>query len=90
MKMNETKQQHKHKDCKQLLGTLSEYIDGELSEELCHVLETHMEDCENCRIVVDTLRKTVNLYHTTSETEILPGDIRQRLFKSLRIEEFLD
>ena len=88
--MNETKQQHKHKDCKQLLGTLSEYIDGELSEELCHVLETHMEDCENCRIVVDTLRKTVNLYHTTSETEILPGDIRQRLFKSLRIEEFLD
>lgn len=88
--MNETKHQHKHEDCKQLLGTLSEYVDGELSEELCQVLEIHMEDCENCRIVVDTLRKTVNLYHMTSETEILPGNIRQRLFKSLSIEEFLD
>jgi predicted anti-sigma-YlaC factor YlaD len=88
--MNETKQQHEHKDCKQLLGTLSEYVDGDLGEELCHVLETHMEDCENCRIVVDTLRKTVDLYHMTAETDILPGDIRQRLFKSLSIEEFLD
>ena len=88
--MYDTKQLHEHKDCKQLLGTLSEYVDGELSKELCHVLETHMEDCENCRIVVDTLRKTVNLYHDTAETEILPGDIRQRLFKSLNIEEYLD
>ena len=88
--MNETKKKHEHKDCRKLLGSLSEYIDGELNEELCSVLEQHMEDCEDCKIVVDTLRKTVNIYHLTAETETLPSDIQQRLFKSLNIEEYLE
>jgi predicted anti-sigma-YlaC factor YlaD len=65
-------------------------VDGELSNELCNILEHHMEDCEDCRIVVDTLRKTVNIYQMTAETEELPGDMRQRLFKSLKIEEYLE
>jgi anti-sigma factor (TIGR02949 family) len=88
--MIETKKKHEHKDCRKLLGSLSEYVDGELNEELCAMLEHHMEDCEDCKIVVDTLRKTVNIYHTTAEAESLPGDIRQRLYKSLNIEEYLE
>jgi anti-sigma factor (TIGR02949 family) len=86
--MTETKNKHEHNKCRQLLGTLSEYVDGELNAELCQVLEQHIEDCEDCRIVVDTLRKTVNIYHTTAETEVLPSDIRQRLYKSLNIEKY--
>lgn len=88
--MNETKKRHEHKNCRELLGSLSEYVDGELSNELCNILEHHMEDCEDCRIVVDTLRKTVNIYQMTAESEELPGDIRERLFKSLKIEEYLE
>lgn len=88
--MNQTMKKHEHKDCRKLLGSLSEYVDGELSEELCSVLEHHMEDCEDCRIVVDTLRKTVNIYHLTAEAETMPSDIRQRLYKSLNIEEYLE
>ena len=88
--MNETKKRHEHKNCRELLGSLSEYVDGELSNELCNILEHHMEDCEDCRIVVDTLRKTVNIYQMTAESEELPGDMRQRLFKSLKIEEYLE
>ena len=88
MKM-ETKKRHEHKNCRRLLGSLSEYLDGELDEELCSVLEQHMEDCEDCRIVVDTLRKTVYLYHESAQTDDIPTDIRQRLYKSLNIEEYL-
>jgi anti-sigma factor (TIGR02949 family) len=88
--MNEINKKHEHKDCRKLLSSLSEYVDGELSEELCQVLENHMEDCEDCRIVVDTLRKTVYLYNKTSQTENIPSDIRQRLFKSLDLEEFIE
>ncbi len=88
--MNNLTKKHNHEECRQLLGTLSEYVDGELSEELCHVLEAHMEECENCRIVVDTLRKTVYLYHKTSDSEEMPKDIRQRLYKSLNLDEFLE
>jgi anti-sigma factor RsiW len=88
--MNPTMKKHKHENCRQLLGTLSEYVDGELSEELCSVLEHHLEDCVDCRIVVDTLRKTVYLYHKTAQAEELPSDTRKRLFKTLNIEEFLE
>jgi anti-sigma factor (TIGR02949 family) len=89
MMMN-TNKRHEHKNCRKLLGSLSEYVDGELDEELCSVLEQHMEDCEDCRIVVDTLRKTVYLYHESAQAEDIPSDIRQRLYKSLNIEEFLE
>lgn len=88
--MMETKKKHEHKNCRQLLGSLSEYVDGELDDELCSVLEQHLEDCENCRIVVDTLRKTVYLYHESTQDETIPTDIRTRLYQSLNIEEYLE
>jgi anti-sigma factor (TIGR02949 family) len=88
--MMEPKKLHEHKNCRQLLGSLSEYVDGELDDELCSVLEQHLEGCEDCRIVVDTLRKTVYLYHENTQDEAVPTEIRARLFKSLNIEQFLE
>jgi anti-sigma factor RsiW len=49
--------------CRDLLGQLSDYVDGELDPELCRALEAHMAGCDNCRTVVDTLSETVHLYH---------------------------
>jgi anti-sigma factor (TIGR02949 family) len=88
--MNNFTHKHTHDECRRLLGTLSEYVDGDLSEELCSILEEHMEECDNCRIVVDTLRKTVSLYHKSAESEKMPTDIRQRLYKTLNLDEFLE
>jgi anti-sigma factor RsiW len=88
--MTGSTRKHEHKDCRKLLGSISEYVDGELSEDLCSVLEQHLMDCEDCRIVVDTLRKTVYLYRTTAKEENISSDMRQRLFKSLNIEEYLE
>jgi anti-sigma factor RsiW len=76
-------------ECKYLLGSLSDYIDGDLSEEICAEIERHMAGCENCRIVVDSLRKTVYLYRVTSDQEALPDDVRQRLFHSLNLDDYL-
>jgi anti-sigma factor RsiW len=44
-------------DCHSLLASLSEYVDGELEETICQEIEAHMADCENCRVVVDTLQR---------------------------------
>jgi anti-sigma factor (TIGR02949 family) len=88
--MIEPKKNHEHKNCRQLLGSLSEYVDGELDEELCSMLEQHLEDCEDCRIVVDTLKKTVYLYHATAQDDTIPSDMRERLYKSLNIDDYLE
>ena len=82
--------EHIHsQQCKQLLGSLSDYIDGELQAELCSIIEQHLLECDNCRIVVDTLRKTVELYRQTSGPAELPGSVRERLFLKLELEEYL-
>ncbi|MGW8225310.1 MAG: anti-sigma factor family protein [Anaerolineales bacterium] len=81
---------HKHEDCRQLLESLSGYHDGEIPQALCDEIEEHMKDCDNCRIVVDTLGKTISLYQTISEEITVPDDVRQRLFHRLNLDEFLN
>ena len=85
-------EEHSHvpnSQCKMMLGSLSDYIDGELQAELCSIIEQHLRECDNCRIVVNTLRKTVELYRQTSGPAELPGSVRERLFLRLELEEFL-
>ena len=79
-----------HHNCKHLLGSLSDYIDGELGSAVCSEIEQHLQDCENCRIVVDSLRKTVYLYKVTAGTPAMPTDVRERLYKRLDLKEFID
>jgi anti-sigma factor RsiW len=76
------------KECRALLGSLSDYVDGTAGDELCRELERHLAGCEDCRIVVDTLKKTVYLYHSNTDTN-LPVAVRERLFKRLNLDEFL-
>jgi anti-sigma factor RsiW len=78
--------EHVHKNCESLLGSLSEYIDGGLSPELCQEIEKHLEGCENCRVVVNTLRKTVELVHDLPQPDLPEGAI-ERLYKSLDLAD---
>ncbi len=81
--------EHSHETCKQMLSSLGEYVDGALGEELCAEIEKHMQGCERCQIVVNTLKKTVELYQDTAADEQLPVDVRQRLFVRLNLEDFI-
>jgi len=64
--------------CRQVVDKISEYLDGELDPELVQELERHLEHCEDCRIVVDTTHKTVEIFYRT-EPAALPEDVRERL-----------
>jgi anti-sigma factor RsiW len=61
-------------------------VDGELEQAMCEEIERHLASCQNCRVVVDTLRKTVMLYHA-SGSDPVPSDVQERLFKVLNLEE---
>jgi predicted anti-sigma-YlaC factor YlaD len=80
---------HKHDDiarCQELLGQLNDYVDGELAADLCHDLELHLADCRDCRVVFDTLAKTITLYHALDETPVeLPADVEARLLRRLHL-----
>jgi hypothetical protein len=78
-----------HTTCQELLGSLSEYVDGELGDDLCALIEQHMAGCQDCRIVVDSLRKTIYLYQASASQVEVPEDVRDRLFHCLDLDEFI-
>ena len=85
------KKMENHANCRHLLDSLSDFIDGDLKSELCSDLEKHLAECENCRIVVDTLRKTVNLYRVSGADPVtVPADVRERLFKRLELDSYIE
>lgn len=68
--------------CKKVIRDLSEFLDGELARDLAEQLSRHLAHCEDCRIVVDTCRKTVEIYCNT-EPLPLPDAVRERLDRAL-------
>lgn len=68
--------------CKALIAELADYIDGELDPELCKQLEKHMAACDNCRLMVDTLRKTIQLCREGTCVD-LPEDVQEKLNRAL-------
>ena len=81
---------HDHENCEQLLGSLSEYIDGELTPDLCEEIEKHLAGCDDCRVVLNTTKRTIDLVHAPIEKPDLPEDVRERLFKRLNLDDYLD
>jgi predicted anti-sigma-YlaC factor YlaD len=74
--------------CLDLLDGLSDYLDGAAPGELCAEIERHLAECHKCRVVVDTLRKTVTLYHQLPQLQ-MPAQVRERLYKRLDLAEYL-
>jgi anti-sigma factor (TIGR02949 family) len=81
--------EHVHLNCESLLGSLSEYIDGALGPELCAEIEKHLSGCENCRVVLNTTKRTIDLVQAPAEKTDLPDDVRERLFKRLNLDDYL-
>ncbi len=59
--------------CDDLIGNLSNYIDGDLEPELCRELESHLAGCQNCRLMVDTMEMTVKLCRDGAKADLPPA-----------------
>ncbi|RME91311.1 MAG: hypothetical protein D6766_12070, partial [Verrucomicrobia bacterium] len=69
--------------CQELLALLGDYVDGAIDPSLCEEFERHMQGCEACQVVVDTIRKTIRVYCEGREMP-LPETFHQRLHNALR------
>ena len=69
--------------CQEMLRLLNAYVDGEIDPRLCEAFEHHLEGCDPCRIVIDTLRRTITLYRGEQHVE-LPKPLHDRLHAELR------
>lgn len=77
--------------CREMLGSLSDFIDGTAEASLCQEIERHLADCENCRVVVDTLRKTVYVVQASAAGQPgIPDEVRSRLYHVLSLDDYLE
>jgi anti-sigma factor RsiW len=72
-------------NCDELLANLPAYLDGEVSGELRSEVEAHLATCRNCRIVVDTANKTVELVRQLP-SPVMPQLAMERLYKRLDLD----
>jgi len=73
-------------NCKKVIIELTSYLDGVLDSSMRTELEQHLARCVDCRVVVDTTRKTIQIF-CSSEPVPLPQDVRERLHTAL-LERF--
>lgn len=73
-------------DCKHVWNALSEYIDGGVDPALREEIEQHLQFCEVCSAVLDSIR---NILYLTADDRVfaLPGGFSERLHA--RIDEEL-
>jgi anti-sigma factor (TIGR02949 family) len=75
-----------HKRCQETLQQINEYLDGEISDDLCEEIERHISGCPDCQIIVDTLTRTIKLYRTLAQIEVaFPHNVEVRLLERLNI-----
>jgi predicted anti-sigma-YlaC factor YlaD len=61
------------KPCPEYISDLNDYLDGGVSPELCAEIEAHVGQCDNCRIMVDTMRQTVKLCRGGQSEDLSPA-----------------
>ncbi|HEY6290542.1 MAG TPA: zf-HC2 domain-containing protein [Terriglobia bacterium] len=70
-------------NCRDVFREISNYVDGDLDAELKRAIEAHACGCHHCEVVVDTTRKTIELY-CDGRLFAIPLHVRQRLHATLR------
>jgi anti-sigma factor RsiW len=68
--------------CKQFLQELNDYLDPNTDAEMKRHLETHVTQCPNCFVIVDTTQKTLQIYKGV-EPQNVPEDVKSRLLKAI-------
>ena len=68
--------------CETLLQYLSDYIDDELDEGLTAAARHHLATCHNCKVVLNTTRRTIELVGD-KERRSIPAGRREALFDRL-------
>jgi anti-sigma factor RsiW len=68
--------------CKQFLQELNDYLDPAGDPEMRRRLESHVTQCPNCFVIVNTTERTLQVYKGI-EPQTIPEDVKSRLLKAL-------
>ena len=70
------------KNCKEFLNELTDYLDGTMSEAVRAELDEHLHWCHDCHVVLNTTKKTIEIYRDNRIYE-LPEQLRVQLQQAI-------
>ncbi|MFQ6604649.1 MAG: anti-sigma factor family protein [Fidelibacterota bacterium] len=70
---------------KNLLKLLEQQLGQDIDADLFREVAQHMEECPDCKIYVDSVKQTINLYRSTENEQAIPDDVSDRLYKTLQL-----
>ena len=65
-------------NCTDFLAKLTDYFDGQIDSDLLAEVKQHLGTCHHCEVVVDTTRKTIDVYRNDKSYE-LPESLHVRM-----------
>jgi anti-sigma factor RsiW len=68
--------------CKEFMQELTDYLDEAVDIELRRRIEAHITECPNCFVILDTTRKTIQVYKGM-QPQVLPDEVQARLLKAV-------
>lgn len=68
--------------CKEFLKELNAFLDEETNSDLRDQLNGHLTECPNCWVVMDTTKKTLQIYKGM-EPQDVPVEVSNRLMDAL-------
>jgi len=71
--------------CEELLKALNDYIDDASILAICTDFADHLAGCNPCQVVVDNIRKTIQLYQA-GEPYPMPPAFQARFRDALRAQ----
>jgi predicted anti-sigma-YlaC factor YlaD len=76
---------HHHK---MVYKQICDFMGEDLDAPVCKEVADHLRSCPNCRVYLDTVKKTVTLCQEVEKEIGVPEDVKDRLFKVLSLENF--
>lgn len=68
--------------CTEFLAELTDYLDGKPSAAIEAEIRAHLSGCNHCEVILNTTRKTIEVYRNNEIYELSPG-LRARLHSAI-------
>ena len=75
----------KHKHTLKELQLICQQFGEDIDSELCDEVKKSLEECPECKVHFDSIKKVVNIYKASENDEDIPEDVNNNLFRSLNL-----
>ncbi len=71
--------------CNEAYRFICDNLDQSVDSPECRAIRRHLEECPDCRLYLDSLKKTVTLYRLEPGARKVPPGVHDRLMKMINV-----